>query len=61
MQFKINDVSHVASFQSGGLPLPAAAADLAFEQFHPDGLARLDAVLLSPTPNYGVHAASQSD
>jgi hypothetical protein len=37
------------------------AANLAFEQFLLNGLTRLDALLLSPTPNYGVHAASQSD
>src|ERR1700683_4131347 len=34
------------------------AAQLSFERLHADGLARLDAILLSPTANYGVHAAS---
>jgi len=34
------------------------AAQLSFERLDADGLARLDAILLSPTANYGVHAAS---
>src|SRR5579864_9187669 len=32
---------------------------LAFQLLDPDRLARFDAVLLAPTTNYGVHAASR--
>src|SRR5579863_584336 len=34
------------------------AADFSLEEFHLDRRARLHAVLLPPTPNHGVHAAS---
>src|SRR5271156_4126314 len=34
------------------------AADLALEPLDANGLAGLDAILLSPSANYGVHAAS---
>ena len=34
------------------------AADFAFQALDVDGFARRDAVLLSPTANYSVHAAS---
>src|ERR1700719_300829 len=36
------------------------AANFAFQALHLHGLARRDAVLLSPTANYGVHTASGS-